>query len=191
MNPEEDTNTPTDHRQISNVKSTRQTNMRHSFLISITSPSSTLQISYHVKENRHCRIPPKRNEHRKHNPAETGLGFGDPRVTAVANGENDFGKVWEIADIVVGNHIEILCRKSRPVYRCFEICDVYHEGLLYASRESPDIPFVPHIQCIPEDRRYPTFPQRIWAARLCHSDIGLARVCDLFHGGFQLLSPRS
>ena len=86
MNPEEDTNTPTDHRQISNVKSTRQTNMRHSFLISITSPSSTLQISYHVKENRHCRIPPKRNEHRKHNPAETGLGFGDPRVTAVANG---------------------------------------------------------------------------------------------------------
>ena len=74
--------------------------------------------------------------------------------------ESDFRNVFEIADIVVPNCIEILDWEFRPIDRHFDASKVYHEYLSIRVIRSPDVPFVPHIQCILDGRRDPTFPQK-------------------------------
>jgi len=66
--------------------------------------------------------------------------------------ENDLRKVFEITDIVVPNCIEILFGEFRPLDRHFDASKVYHEYLSVRVIQSPDVPFVPHIQCILDGR---------------------------------------
>ena len=53
--------------------------------------------------------------------------------------ESDFRKVFEIADIVVPNCIEILYWEFRPIDRHFDASKVYHKYLSVSIIRTPDV----------------------------------------------------